>query len=75
MAHETLNSPLNYQIYTSVLRTNIWGDGVSGTSVGGTILIQLGGSVVTRIAYGSMQSGQNVRSGTYGDTVVVSFVF
>jgi spore coat protein U-like protein len=62
---------LNYVLYTDSGRTNVWGDGVGGT----TALVSGDGTGTadTRTIYGRIPSGQTgVPSGIYGDTVAVT---
>jgi spore coat protein U-like protein len=65
---------LNYVLYTDSSRTNVWGDGVGGT----TALVSGDGTGTadTRTIYGRIPSGQTgVPSGIYGDTVAVTVTY
>jgi spore coat protein U-like protein len=58
---------LNYQLYTNVGRTTIWGDGSSGTStVAGSGL----GVAQPITVYGRIPASQNVSTGSYVDNPV-----
>lgn len=60
---------LNYSIYTDSARTNVWGDGTSGSStVAGTGTL----GVTTHTAYGSIPAAQSANAGVYSDTVNVT---
>lgn len=60
---------LGYNLYTDTARLLVWGDGVNGNSVTGT------GTSVDLPVYGRIRALQNVRVGTYTDTVVVTVTF
>jgi spore coat protein U-like protein len=62
---------LNYNLFTNSNRTTIWGNGSSGT---GTMSVSSRG-VFTLPIYGRIPAGQNVRAGTYSDTVTVTVTF
>lgn len=64
---------LSYNIYRTADRSTIWGDGTGGTSYY-TGYIWLWGSV-TLTAYGRIPAGQDVRAGSYTDTIqaIVNF--
>lgn len=63
-------SVLNYNLYTSVSRTVVWGDGSAGTAtVGGD------GENAIHNVYGRIFAGQNVPVGSYGDSIVVTVIF
>jgi spore coat protein U-like protein len=65
---------LNYVLYTDSSRTNVWGDGVGGTT---TLISGAGtGSADTRTIYGRVPSGQTAApSGSYADTVAVTITY
>ncbi len=64
---------LRYNLYLDPSRSTIWGDG-SGSSQYGPILPPNASSVQLNI-YGRVPARQNVRAGSYSDTVVVTIVF
>jgi spore coat protein U-like protein len=67
---------LQYNLYLDASRTAIWGDGTSGTSQYGPVLLQdNAGTDVTVYVYGRIPAGQNARAGSYSDTVAVTVVF
>lgn len=57
---------LYYNLYIDVNRITVWGDGTGDTAVGG-------GSqqYESHAVYGRIESGQNVRPGSYQDSIVV----
>lgn len=65
---------LSYNLYTSVGRSSIWGDGSSGTSIvaDGYLLLLLFPVVRNYPVYGRIAAGQNVAPGIYSDTIVVT---
>lgn len=61
---------LNYNLYTDVGRTQIWGDGTTGATVStGTIAKN---KSKTFTIYGSIPPNQDVSVGSYSDTLVVT---
>jgi spore coat protein U-like protein len=62
---------LGYQLYTTTLRTTIWGNGVTGSTIAGVGT----GLSIPHTVYGRIASGQNVPNGSYADTVTVSLDF
>ena len=68
---------LNYNLYTNVARTIIWGDGTGGSSnqtlTGGSV--SGGTRRFTGTVYGRIPAAQNVPAGTYGDTLIVTLTF
>ena len=71
-------SQLNYNVFTTASRTQVWGNGSGSTGeVGATMnfnLFQFSKSA-THSAYGRMPAGQNANAGTYGDNLVVTLTF
>lgn len=64
---------LNYNLYTSATYTDIWGDGTSGTvTVWGKFLKNKPENMTV---YGRIPSGQDVRAGTYTDTLTVTLIW
>jgi spore coat protein U-like protein len=64
---------LNYNLYTTAARTNVWGNGGGGTQTvtpGGTFNFPFINYSAT--VYGRIPALQNVGAGTYTDTVVVT---
>lgn len=62
---------LSYNLYADAPRTQIWGDFSAGT----TIRIANAGTGVVLSVYGRVPAAQNVNSGSYSDTVTVTFFF
>jgi spore coat protein U-like protein len=64
---------LNYNLYSDSARTTIWGDGSSGTvTVSDGYLLGLGTTVNDYTVYGRVPALQNVYSGYYSDSLVVT---
>jgi len=68
---------LNYNLYTNVGRTIVWGDGTGGSVVqtltGGTV--SAGVRRFTATVYARIPAGQNVAFGSYGDTLIATVTF
>jgi spore coat protein U-like protein len=64
------SSVLHYNLYSDALRSAIWGDGTSGTSL-------VGGSAAgaTYSIYGLIPGGQRIPAGTYADAITVTLSF
>lgn len=64
---------LNYQLFSNVSDTTIWGDGTGGTTTvsGGA------GSSYSQIfvGYGVMPTGQYTTAGSYSDTLIVTVTY
>ncbi len=65
---------LQYNLYLDPSRSTVWGDGSAGTSQYGPSSPPNASSVLLNI-YGRMPARQNVRAGSYSDTVVITIVF
>jgi spore coat protein U-like protein len=64
---------LNYNLYTSVGYSTIWGDGSGTTSyISGSSLLALGVTTMTYVIYGRIPAGQDRPAGNYNDTIVVT---
>jgi spore coat protein U-like protein len=61
---------LNYNLYTTSARTQVWGDGTSGT---GTVAFTKTNNSLS--VYGRIPALQNAVPGTYSDSVVVTISF
>jgi len=61
---------LYYNLYTSASRTVIWGDGSGGS---GTVAGS--GEDVNHTVYGRIPALQNVKAGSYGDSIIVTVTF
>ena len=68
------SNTLNYNLYSNITRTTIWGDNTGGSSrVTGSILVQL--LVPTsnpHTVFGRIPALQNVASGSYTDSITVT---
>jgi spore coat protein U-like protein len=65
---------LDYNLYLDASRVSIWGDGTGGSSRYGPISPPFGAPVTVTI-YGRIPASQNVRIGSYTDTVTVTINF
>ncbi len=71
-------SRLNYNLFADPSRTQVWGDGSSGTTrVGGSISFVVLGLTLnaTHQVYARMPAGQAVAGGSYSDRVTVTVDF
>jgi spore coat protein U-like protein len=59
---------LEYNLYRDAARTAVWGDGSSGTQVAFDLIVPKNSDVTLPI-YARIPAGQDVRAGTYSDTV------
>jgi len=68
---------LNYNLYTDLNRSIVWGDGSSGsqtvTLINGTV--NSGTRRFTRTIYGRIPAGQPASFGSYADTLMVTITF
>ena len=65
------SNQLTYNLFTNSSRTTVWGDGSGGSAT----LSVAKGFVGTLTIYGRIPAGQNVRAGSYSDTVTVTVTF
>jgi spore coat protein U-like protein len=65
---------LTYNLFVDASRTNIWGDGTSGTSVY-SISNPPNNTNVNLTVYGRVTAGQDVSAGTFSDTVTAVINF
>ena len=64
---------LNYNLYTTVALTTIWGDGTGGTStVSDSRGITVAPSTVNYTVYGQSSAMQAVPAGTYTDSITIT---
>ena len=70
-------SNMNYQIYSDLLRTKVWGDGTGGSfAVNDGYLINVLVPIVKLYpAYGQIPALQNAKPGSYGDSTVVTITY
>lgn len=68
---------LDYNLFTTSSNLIVWGNGLAGTATvtltGGTT--SGGVRTFSRSVFGRIPAGQNVRAGTYGDTIIVTVTF
>ena len=63
---------LNYNLYTDIGRTIVWGDGTGGTSVRSISGAPDGAAYPV---YGRIPAAQNLGAGSYSDQVIVTVTF
>ena len=68
-------SVLDYNLYTDVARTQIWGNGSGGSLRITRNFTALLGVDQTVTVYGRIRSGQNVPAGSYSDTIIVTVTY
>ena len=61
---------MTYNLYTDSLRSIVWGDGTSGTT-----LVSTTGSSATYAVYGRIPAAQNLPAGSYIDSITVTLTF
>jgi spore coat protein U-like protein len=68
---------LQYQLFSDVGFSTVWGDGTGGTStVAGVTTVTPGfGSAASLPVYGRITAGQNVPKGVYTDTLVITLTY
>ena len=67
---------LSYNLYTSSARTTVWGDGSGGTGVvsdSQTLLVGSNANYYT--VYGRIPALQDVKAGSYSDSIVVTVLY
>jgi len=62
---------LNYNLYTSIARSTVWGDGTGG-SVAPTVRRN---RTTTLSVYGRIPGGQDAAVGNYADTIIATVTF
>lgn len=72
-------SILNYNLFNSATRTQVWGNGTGGsTQVGGSLLVNPGKFAINEIVhpiYGRIPAQQPADAGSYSDTILVTLTF
>ena len=68
-----VGEPLNYNLYRDAARTQVWGDGTSGTTTHTQFATVLFPTTVP--VYGRVFASQNVTIGAYSDSVIATIVF
>lgn len=67
---------LNYNLYTDLLHTQIWGDGSGGTfTVTDGYLLNIGTTSRNYTVYGRIPASQNVAAGSYSDLITVTVTY
>ena len=67
------SNSLDYNLYTDATRTSVWGDGRHGTD---SVKVHPNKTESVSVnVYGRIPAGQNVRAGTYTDTLIVTIEF
>lgn len=69
-------SNLNYNLYRNAARTEVFGNGTAGTTyIADGYLLSIG--VISRnyAVYGRIPAAQNVRAGTYTDTITITVTY
>lgn len=59
-----------YNLYLDAARTTIWGDGTGGSSF--YQLVPTADTNITVVVYGRVPAGQDIRAGTYVDSIVAT---
>ncbi|WP_024851316.1 Csu type fimbrial protein [Hydrogenovibrio kuenenii] len=73
MLHGTTSNVLTYNLYTNSSHTTIWGDGTASTSVvSDSYQLNSGSKTTDYPAYGRIFTHQNVRSGSYSDSITIT---
>jgi spore coat protein U-like protein len=67
---ENGQSALGYNLFTSSQRIVVWGDGTGGSSP-----VSVSTQAADFAIYGTVPARQNVTTGTYADTIVVTVTF
>lgn len=66
---------LDYNLYLDAARTTIWGDGTGGTQIFANHNPQGNNRDIVLPIYGRIPAGQDVRAGTYTNTITVTIQF
>lgn len=69
------SEPLTYNLYLDAARTTIWGDGTGGTQAFTEHNPQGNNRDIVVPIYGRIPAGQDVRSGSYTNTITVTIQF
>jgi spore coat protein U-like protein len=74
LANASAGEPIAFNIYQDPSHLTLWGDGVTGAALSGTIPV--GDSNSEHLVYGTIPSGQSsLRAGSYSDTLVVTLTY
>jgi len=66
---------LSYQLYTDPSYSAVWGDGITGSSSAGVIVLLAPTRIAIRNVYGRIFKKQAVMSGYYSDNITMTVVF
>lgn len=72
MTSPTTSDQLNYQLYTSVAHTAIWGDGTGASAV---VTRNFRNNTVRLRAFGQIPAMQNIAAGKYTDLIMATVSF
>lgn len=72
MTSVTTGDQLNYQLYTSVAHTTIWGDGTGATAV---VTRNFRNNTVRLRSFGQIAAMQNIAAGSYTDLITATVSF
>ena len=69
--------PLNYNLYTDISRSQVWGDGAAATAtVGDSYTLSVSPSTRNYTIYGRIPAGQtSAMPGAYSDNIVMTLVY
>jgi len=70
MAYAGAGLPLDYHIFLDPSRTTIWGDGTGGTGIITSTIVR--NAPLNRVIYGRAPARQNLKAGSYSDSLVVT---
>lgn len=73
MRHSSLADLLNYNLFTNVARTTIWGNGTGGTST--VTQKATKNKPLDLTVYGRIPQGQDISGGLYGETLTVTITW
>ena len=72
MTSPTTSDQMNYQLYTTVAHTTIWGDGTGATAV---VTRNFRNNTVRLRAFGQIPAMQNIAAGKYADLITATVTF
>jgi len=75
MTSGTTSDELSYQVYTNIGRTTVWGNGAQGSTISGSLIVQIIATSRIHTVYTRLPSEQVVTSGTYSDAPIMTIVF
>lgn len=75
LGEEGGDDALSYQIYSNSSRTMVWGDGVQGSAISGSLFLQLVATSRVHTVYGRIPESQLVNAGDYSDELVMTVIY